>query len=115
MKSRFLLGLLLLAACSEKEELPAPQPAPPKPQEPTKPVAVRYTLSFELENERPTGMHLIQVAKENNNFITVDSLPFDPAKNGTYSYSLHLVPGEQARVVSRTTDTTLVSSALLAN
>lgn len=101
-----IAAFLLLSAC-QKEKQVSSTVAPPDV-----PAAHTYQVQFAVEQERDSGYHYIYVARDRNNFVVVDSIPFRSADSSVYKVALKLNAGSQVKVLSRTADTTIVSSVM---
>jgi hypothetical protein len=74
-----------------------------------------YTLNFQLDNETD-GPYYIQKSIDGLNFQSIDSVSYDPTRNGNYSFDVHLRKGEFVRVaINQTEDSTVYSTVLKAD
>ncbi|HEV7621270.1 MAG TPA: hypothetical protein VGO09_06035 [Flavisolibacter sp.] len=97
-----LFSCVALISCSKSHDLIAPKTSP----------AIQYTLEFELAEEE-NSIYNIELSKDGSNFETIDTLHFNPAKNGKYTYDISLGRKQLVRVSSINTAGNKVYSTIV--
>ena len=89
MKNFTLIICLALLSCTKSHDLMATKTS----------AEVMYTLKFEMADEE-NAVYNIQLSKDGLHFSTIDTLHYNPSKNGIYTYDVSLGSKQLIRVYS---------------